>query len=242
MISNVVSEVRKGISGARLANQIDQNSGMMADLPEFIEFEVQVIGNYRTQEGNIISGRQILSRVTDDLDIGLDRKNEVAVETGQDTNNELSVDVGQDTSNEVAVDTAGGVVASQKDESTENLETLTGNKGSLKSETARSGLDVDRDSDTSDTTDSTQDVEVKKDQNRDARQVGTGRQERAGTGAGTRNQRRNITQQRARGQSTGGTHARGYGFLETETGVFIGQGQAFQPFRPGAQAGDPTCD
>ena len=124
MISNVVSEVRKGISGARLANQIDQNSGMMADLPEFIEFEVQVIGNYKTQEGNIISGRQILSRVTDDLDIGQDR------------------------SNEVAVDTAGGVVVSQRDESTENLETLTGNKGSLKSETAKSELDVDRDSDT----------------------------------------------------------------------------------------------
>ena len=156
MISNVVSEVRKGISGARLANQIDQNSGMMADLPEFIEFEVQVIGNYKTQEGNIISGRQILSRVTDDLDIGQDR------------------------SNEVAVDTAGGVVVSQRDESTENLETLTGAKGSRKSEVARSSEATSTSKTSSDTTDSTQDVEVKKDQNRSARQVGAGRQGWAG--------------------------------------------------------------
>ena len=218
MISNVVSEVRKGISGARLANQIDQNSGMMADLPEFIEFEVQVIGNYKTQEGNIISGRQILSRVTDDLDIGQDR------------------------SNEVAVDTAGGVVVSQRDESTENLETLTGAKGSRKSEVARSSEDTSTSKTSSDTTDSTQDVEVKKDQNRSARQVGAGRQERAGQGAGTRNQKRNLKQKRARMQSSGGTSARGYGMLETDTGVFMGQGQFVPPFRPAPSAGEAQCD
>lgn len=218
MISNVVSEVRKGISGARLANQIDQNSGMMADLPEFIEFEVQVIGNYKTQEGNIISGRQILSRVTDDLDIGQDR------------------------SNEVAVDTAGGVVVSQRDESTENLETLTGAKGSRKSEVARSSEATSTSKTSSDTTDSTQEVADNKDQNRSARQVGTGRQERAGQGAGTRNQKRNLKQKRARMQSTGGTSARGYGMLETDTGVFMGQGEFVLPLRPAPIAGETQCD
>jgi hypothetical protein len=218
MIAEVVSEVRKGISGARIANQLDSNAGMMADLPEFIEFEVQVIGNYRTSTGSIIPGRQILSRVTDDIDIGQDR------------------------SNEVAVDTSGGTVRQQSQVASEGLETVSGNKGSQKSESSRTNEDTSTEKRTDETTTSSQDDDTKSNQKRTARQTGTGKREQVGQGAGTRAQKRNITQKRARHQNTGGNTARGYGLLETDTGVWMGQGQFVPPFRNAPSAEEPPCE
>jgi hypothetical protein len=241
MIADVVSEVRKGISGARIANQLDSNAGMMADLPEFIEFEVQVIGNYRTSTGSIIPGRQILSRVTDDIDIGQDR------------------------SNEVAVDTSGGTVRQNSQVASEGLETVNANKGSQKSdssntseitstekntnesnsssrgESTQSSRDEDTKSNQDDSSNVNETDDTKRDQKRAATQVGTGKREQAGQGQGTRVQKRNIKQKRARHQVTGGNTARGYGLLETDTGVWRGQGQFVQPFRQSPSAGDAEC-
>ena len=242
MIAEVVSDVRKGISGARIANQLDSNAGMMADLPEFIEFEVQVIGNYRTSTGSIIPGRQILSRVTDDIDIGQDR------------------------SNEVAVDTSGGTVRQQSQVTSEGLETVNANKGSQKSDSSNTSEITSTEKNTNEsnsssrgestrssrdgTTKSTQDDssnidetdETKRDQKRAARQVGTGKRDQVGQGAGTRSQKRALTQKRARHQETGGNTARGYGLLETDTGVWMGQGQFVPPFRQAPSAAEPPCE
>jgi hypothetical protein len=218
LIAEVVSEVRKGISGARIANQLDSNAGMMADLPEFIEFEVQVIGNYRTSTGSIIPGRQILSRVTDDIDIGQDRNNEVAV------------------------DTSGGTVRQQSQVASEGLETVSGNKGSQKSESSRANEDTSTEKRTDESTTSSQDDDTKSNQKRTARQTGAGKREQVGQGAGTRSQKRALTQKRARQQETGGNTARGYGLLETDTGVWMGQGQFVPPFRQAPSAAEPPCE
>ena len=242
MIAEVVSEVRKGISGARIANQLDSNAGMMADLPEFIEFEVQVIGNYRTSTGSIIPGRQILSRVTDDIDIGLDR------------------------SNEVAVDTSGGTVRQNSQVTSEGLETVNANKGSRKSDSSNTSeitstekkadesksssksesAQISRGESTTSNQDDLSNIQetddTKRDQKRAATQFGTGKRDQAGQGQGTRVQNRNIKQKRARHQTTRGNTARGYGLLETDTGVWRGQGQFVQPFRPAPSVGDATCD
>ena len=81
VIRDTLREVRRGIATARAANQANPTAGLMADLPEYVDFEVQVITGYQTltrnntdtDSGSIIEA----STVTDSGLESLQRRNEL---------------------------------------------------------------------------------------------------------------------------------------------------------------------
>ena len=99
VVADIVTEVRKGVSGARITNQINPNAGMMADLPEFIEFEIQVIGNYKLSGGAVVSGYQALTRNSTELeqDFGLESGLSSQTEGGGETSSLTESEEGRET-------------------------------------------------------------------------------------------------------------------------------------------------
>ena len=73
VIRDTLREVRRGIATARSANQSNPTLGLMADLPEFVEFEIQVI-----------TGHQALSRDSSDSDSGVTTDSDTNTEAGSD--------------------------------------------------------------------------------------------------------------------------------------------------------------
>lgn len=71
VIRDTLREIRRGIATARSANQANPTAGLMADLPEYVDFEIQVI-----------TGHQALSRDSSDTDSG--------TTTNSDTNSDRS--------------------------------------------------------------------------------------------------------------------------------------------------------
>lgn len=81
VIRDTLKEVRRGIATARANNQSNPTLGMMADLPEFVEFEIQVI-----------TGHQQLQRQSQDVD------NEVSTESENNSDLGSDLEISSDTS------------------------------------------------------------------------------------------------------------------------------------------------
>jgi len=79
VIRDTLREVRRGIATARSNNQQNPAAGMMVDLPEFVEFEIQVI-----------TGHQVLSRLSSDSDAINDNGTDVTTDSLQGNENEVS--------------------------------------------------------------------------------------------------------------------------------------------------------
>jgi len=74
VIRDTLREVRRGVATARAANQADPTAGLMADLPEFVDFEIQVITGY-----------QLLARDNTDTDAGSVTETSMAIDSGRDS-------------------------------------------------------------------------------------------------------------------------------------------------------------
>ena len=48
VIRETLAEVRKGIATARQKNQTNPATGLMADLPEFVDFEIVVVTEHQS--------------------------------------------------------------------------------------------------------------------------------------------------------------------------------------------------
>ena len=70
VIRDTLRELRSGIAIARQKNQINPSAGLMADLPEFVDFEIQVITGHQALQRSVV-GSDTSSGVEDNQETGV---------------------------------------------------------------------------------------------------------------------------------------------------------------------------
>jgi hypothetical protein len=222
IIRDTLREVRRGIATARSANQSNPTAGLMADLPEYVDFEIQVI-----------TGHQALSRDSSDTDSG--------TTTNSDTNNDRSNN--NDTSTESANQSQSGSnnktrnVSGSLSRTVQNSKSLTGTSSSSKS-TRKSGSSSGSKSNSRSVS--------KSGSSRDSRSISkSGSKSRSnsvsGSGSNSKSTSRSIKSLSKQEADNG----RGYGILDEATGEYIGTGNGANPLGTASitmrTAGAVTC-
>jgi hypothetical protein len=222
VIRDTLREIRRGIATARSANQANPTAGLMADLPEYVDFEIQVI-----------TGHQALSRDSSDTDSG--------TTTNSDTNSDRSNN--NDTSTEFLNQSLNG--------SNNKTRTASGSssRGSQSSKsttgTSSSSRTISKSGSSSGSKSNSRSVS-KSGSSRDSRSVSkSGSKSRSssvsGSGSNSKSTSRSIKSLSKQEADNG----RGYGILDEATGEYIGTGNGANPLGTASismrTASAPSC-
>jgi len=91
VIREALAELRKGIASARQKNQANPATGLMADLPEFVDFEIQVITDHQSSSflrtasdsgNNFSSGSDIATSASSESSAELESESSTGSEIG----------------------------------------------------------------------------------------------------------------------------------------------------------------
>ena len=206
VIRDTLREIRRGIATARSANQANPTAGLMADLPEYVDFEIQVI-----------TGHQALSRDSSDTDSG--------TTTNSDNNTDRSNN--NDTSTESTNQSQSGSSNKSRNASG-SLSRSTQNSKSLSGSTSGS-RSISKSGSSSGSKSNSRSVS-KSGSSSDSRSVSkSGSKSRSSSvsesGSNSKSTSRSIKSLSKQEADNG----RGYGILDEATGEYIGTGNTSNP-------------
>ena len=206
VIRDTLREIRRGIATARSANQANPTAGLMADLPEYVDFEIQVI-----------TGHQALSRDSSDTDSGTttNSDNNTDISSNNDTSTESTNQSQSGSSNKTR--NASGSLS----RSTQNSKSLSGSTSGSRS--------ISKSGSSSGSKSNSRSVS-KSGSSSDSRSVSkSGSKSRSssvsGSGSNSKSTSRSIKSLSKQEADNG----RGYGILDEATGEYIGTGNGANP-------------
>ena len=206
VVRDTLREIRRGIATARSANQANPTAGLMADLPEYVDFEIQVI-----------TGHQALSRDSSDTDSGTttNSDNNTDISSNNDTSTESTNQSQSGSSNKTR--NASGSLS----RSTQNSKSLSGSTSGSRS-ISKSGSSSGSNSNSRSVS--------KSGSSSDSRSVSkSGSKSRSssvsGSGSNSKSTSRSIKSLSKQEADNG----RGYGILDEATGEYIGSGNTGNP-------------
>jgi hypothetical protein len=206
VIRDTLREIRRGIATARSANQANPTAGLMADLPEYVDFEIQVI-----------TGHQALSRDSSDTDSGTttNSDNNTDISSNNDTSTESTNQSQSGSSNKTR--NASGSLS----RSTQNSKSLSGSTSGSRS--------ISKSGSSSGSKSNSRSVS-KSGSSSDSRSVSkSGSKSRSssvsGSGSNSKSTSRSIKSLSKQEADNG----RGYGILDEATGEYIGSGNTSNP-------------
>lgn len=127
VIQETLAELRKGIASARQKNQNNPATGLMADLPEFIDFEIQVITDHQSSSfARTTSNDESTSFSGSDIAVQASAESSVETETGTQTGTETGAQVGTGTLTRTETGTTTGTTTQTQTETGTRTGTETG--------------------------------------------------------------------------------------------------------------------
>jgi len=223
IIRDTLREVRRGIATARSANQSNPTAGLMADLPEYVDFEIQVI-----------TGHQALSRDSSDTDSG--------TTTNSDTNNDRSNN--NDTSTESENQSQSGSnnktrnVSGSLSRNSENSKFLIGTNSSSRS-TSKSGSSSGSKKNSRSVSKSGSSSDSKSTSK-------SGSKSRSNSVSGSGSNKKSTSRSIKSLSKQEADNGRGYGILDEATGDYISSGNTSNPLGTASitmrTATQPTCN
>lgn len=222
VIKDTLREIRRGIATARSANQANPTAGLMADLPEYVDFEIQVI-----------TGHQALSRDSSDTDSG--------TTTNSDTNSDRSNS--NDTSTEFSNQSLNG--------SNNKTRTASGSssRGSQSSKsttgTSSSSRTISKSGSSSGSKSNSRSVS-KSGSSRDSRSTSkSGSKSRSNSVSGSGSNSKSTSRSIKALNKQEADNARAYGVLDEATGEYIATGNTSNPlgqtYLSGRRPSAPSC-
>lgn len=216
VIRDTLREVRRGIATARSANQSNPATGLMADLPEFVEFEIQVI-----------TGHQILSRNSSDSDSG--------TTTDSDTNTEAGSEATTITANASESDSASGSGSKSQSRSGSGSQSESGSRSNSTSQSGSSSRSSSGSQSGSRSQSRSGSRSSSRSQSSSGSRSGSTSSSRSGSSSTSRSgSDKSISQD----QSDNG---RTYGIIDEETGDFVGSGSSDLSGEPTSRDATVSC-
>ena len=219
VIRDTLREVRRGIATARSANQSNPATGLMADLPEFVEFEIQVI-----------TGHQILSRDSSDSDSG--------TTTDSDTNTETGSEATTITANASESDSASGSGSKRQSRSGSGIQSGSGSRSSSASQSGSSS----RSSSGSQSGSRSQSRSGSRSSSRSGSSSGSRSRSASSSRSGSSSTSKSVSGKNiAQDQSD---NSRSYGILDEATGEYTASGDAGitgNPIPPSPRSASVSC-
>ena len=218
VIRDTLREIRRGIATARSANQANPTAGLMADLPEYVDFEIQVI-----------TGHQALSRDSSDTDSG--------TTTNSDNNTDRSNN--NDTSTESTNQSQSGSsnktrnASGSLSRSTQNSKSLSGSTSGSRSISKSGSLSGSKSNSRSVSKSGS------KSNSRSVSKSGSSSDSRSVSKSGSKSRSSSVSGSGSNNKSTSRSikslskqeadNGRGYGILDEATGEYIGTGNTSNP-------------